>query len=164
MSYGQFCPIAKALEMLGERWTLLLVRELVMGSTRFNELQKGLRLMSPSLLAKRLKQLESDGLVVKRKIHGQKGYEYFATESCMELLPIIEEMGHWGMRWARGRLTEEDYDLDLLMLYLEKAVQPDKLVGTQTVIRFNFNDVAEFPSWWIVVEGDDKDVCVHGRC
>ena len=161
MSYGQFCPISKAMEVLGERWTLLLVRELVMGATRFSEFQRALRQMSPSLLTKRLKQLEDEGLVVKRKIPGQKGYEYFATESCLELLPIIEQIGHWGMRWARHRLTEEDYDLDLLMLYLERSIQPDKLIGSETVIRFNFRDVEEYPSWWIVVEGESKDVCVH---
>ena len=65
------------------------------------------------------------------------------------------------MRWAREQLTEEDYDLELLMLYLERSIEPGNLIGNETVIRFNFNDVKEYPNWWIVVKGDEVDVCVH---
>ncbi|NVK42339.1 MAG: transcriptional regulator [Oceanospirillaceae bacterium] len=161
MTYQQFCPIAKAMDVLGERWTLLLVRELLMGSTRFNEFQRGLRQMSPSLLTKRLASLEEAGLLVRRRIPGQRGYEYFPTDACRELQPLIEQIGHWGMRWAREQMTEGDYDLELLMLYLERSVCPDQLIGNETVIRFNFNDVGEYPNWWIVVSGGDVDVCVH---
>ena len=161
MSYGQFCPVAKAMEVLGEKWTLLIVRELLMGSRRFNEFQRGLSQISPSLLTKRLQSLEQQGLVVRKRIHGQKGYEYFPTESCKELLPLVEQVGHWGMRWARDQMTEDDFDLALLLLYLERSINPEKLVGDETVIRFNFKDVADYPSWWIVVTGQDVDVCVH---
>ena len=161
MEYGQFCPIAKATEMLGEKWTFLIVRELIMGATRFNELQRGLTLISPTLLSKRLESLTSYGLVLKKKIPGQKGYEYFATESCKELMPVIIGLGQWGMRWARSNLTEKDYDVELLMLYLKRSIVPEKLVGTETVIRFKFTDIREYPDWWIVVQGADLDVCVN---
>ena len=161
MEYGQFCPIAKATEILGEKWTFLIVRELIMGATRFNELQRGLTLISPTLLSKRLESLTSNGLVLKKKIPGQKGYEYFATESCKELMPVIISLGQWGMRWARSNLTEKDYDVELLMLYLKRSIVPDKLVGTETVIRFKFTDIKEYPDWWIVVTGKDLDVCVN---
>lgn len=161
MSYNQFCPIAKAMEVLGEKWTLLLVRDLIMGSTRFNEFQRGLSQISPSLLTKRLNSLEENGLIVRKRIPGQRGYEYFPTQSCMELFPVVEQIGIWGMRWAREQMGEDDYDLSLLMLYLERNLQTDKLVGRETVIRFNFTDVEEFPNWWMVVTGDDVDVCVH---
>jgi len=160
MDYGQFCPIAKATEILGEKWTILIVRELVMGGRRFNELQRGLSLISPTLLSKRLDSLEQHGLVLKKKIPGQKGYEYFPTESCQELLPIIRSLGNWGMRWARSNLTEPDYDVELLVLYLKRSIVPEKLVGTETVIRFRFTDIVEFPDWWLVVTGDELDLCV----
>ncbi len=161
MSFKQFCPISKAMEVVGEKWTMLIVRELVMGTSRFNDFQRALSQISPTLLTKRLNQLAEDGLVVKRRIHGQKGYEYFATEACKELFPIIEQLGIWGMRWVRHKMTDDDYDLNLLMLYLERSIQPEKLIGNETVIRFNFSDVNDFPSWWIVVSGENLDVCVH---
>ena len=113
MEYGQFCPIAKASEILGEKWTVLIVRELIMGATRFNELQRGLCQISPTILTKRLNSLVDYGLVVKKKIPGQQGYEYFPTESCKELLPVIKTLGDWGMRWARNYMTEDDYDVEL---------------------------------------------------
>jgi DNA-binding HxlR family transcriptional regulator len=113
VEYGQFCPVAKATEILGEKWTLLIIRELLMGGTRFNVLQRGLSLISPTILTKRLSSLEAQGLVVKKKIQGQRGYEYFPTASCKELLPIIRQIGDWGMRWARTNLTESDYDVDV---------------------------------------------------
>lgn len=160
MEYGQFCPIAKATEIIGEKWTVLIIRELLMGGTRFNELQRGLSLISPTLLSKRLDSLEQHGLVLKKKIPGQKGYEYFATESCQELLPIIRSMGDWGMRWARSNLTEQDYDVELLMLYLKRSIVTEKLIGKETVIRFRFTDIKEYPDWWLVVQGDELDLCV----
>jgi len=160
MEYGQFCPIAKATEIIGEKWTILIIRELLMGGTRFNELQRGLSLISPTLLSKRLDSLEQHGLVLKKKIPGQKGYEYFATESCQELLPIIRSMGDWGMRWARSNLSENDYDVELLMLYLKRSIVTEKMIGNETVIRFKFTDIKEYPDWWIVVHGDELDVCV----
>ena len=73
MEYGQFCPVAKAMEILGEKWTMLIVRELLMGGTRFNELQRGLSLISPTILTKRLNDLAESGLVIKKKIPGQRG-------------------------------------------------------------------------------------------
>lgn len=161
MEYGQFCPIAKATEIIGEKWTLLIVRELLMGGSRFSELQRGLSLISPTMLSKRLDTLEQYGLLLKKKIPNQKGYEYFPTKSCSELLPIIKTLGDWGMRWARSNLTEKDYDVELLMLYLKRSVNPENLVGNETVIRFKFTDIKDFPDWWMVVKGNEVDLCVN---
>ena len=160
MEYGQFCPIAKASEILGEKWTVLIIRELLMGGTRFNTMQRGLSQISPTILTKRLNSLADYGLVIKKKIPGQQGYEYFPTESCKELLPVIKSLGDWGMRWARNYMTEDDYDVELLMLYLQRSVQPEKLVGNETVIRFRFTDLKELSNWWLIARPDDVDVCV----
>ena len=161
MEYGQFCPIAKASEIIGEKWTLLVVRELLMGGTRFSELQRGLSMISPTMLSKRLDTLEQHGLLMKKKIPNQKGYEYFPTKSCSELLPIIRTLGDWGMRWARSNLTEKDYDVELLMLYLKRSINPENLIGNETVIRFKFTDIKDYPNWWMLVKGNEVDLCVN---
>lgn len=164
MEYGQFCPVAKATEVLGEKWTILVIRELLMGATRFNTLQRGLSMISPTILTKRLNALMEQGLVIKKKIPGQKGYEYFPTESCKELVPIIKGLGDWGMKWARGNLRDSDYDVELLMLYLERSIRVDKLVGKETVIRFKFTDLRTAPDWWIVASDNKVDVCTKDPC
>lgn len=160
MKYGQFCPIAKATEMLGERWSVLIIRELLMGGRRFNELQRGLGDISPALLTARLKSFETEGLVVRRKIGGQRGYEYFPTSACEALLPVVVAMGEWGLCWARDKLTKDDFDIEFLMLYLERSVDPQQLPGDSTVIQFKFKDLAEQSDWWLLIEGSDVDVCI----
>lgn len=161
MKYGQFCPIAKTSEMVGDKWTLLIIRELMMGGTRFNVLQRGLSAISPTILTKRLGQMCDDGLILKKKIPGQKGFEYFLTEAGQELGPILETMGHWGMRWARGAIEDAELDVELLMLYLERSIRPDKLVGSETVIRFKFTDLSEYADWWLLVKGGQVDACLQ---
>ena len=156
MQYGQFCPIAKATEILGEKWTILIVRELLMGGRRFTELQRGLGVISPTILTARLKALEDHGLAAKRRIPGQRGHEYFPTESCQELLPIIMALGEW----AKSNLSDDDYDVELLMLYLERSVLPEKLPGRETVIRFEFTDLKQHRDWWLVIADTRVDVCV----
>jgi len=161
MRYNQFCPIAKGMEVLGEKWTLLIVRELLMGSTHFNDFQKGLPGISPALLTKRLSSMEQEGLVIRKRIAGQRGFEYLPTSACRELSPVLEQIGIWGMHWARRQLEDEDFDLELLMLYLQRSIQPDNLPGDNTVIHFHFTDVQDYADWWLVVKGDEVDVCVH---
>ena len=160
MEYGQFCPIAKATEIVGEKWTVLIIREALMGSTRYSEFQRGLSLISPTMLSKRLDSLVTHGLLMKKKIPAQKGYEYFPTTSCKELLPIISSLGNWGMRWARSNLTKTDYDVELLMLYLQRSVVPENLPGNENVIRFKFADIEDLSEWWLVITGDEVDICV----
>lgn len=164
MQFGQFCPIAKATEILGEKWTILIVREILMGSSRFNELQRGLSMISPAVLTKRLGTLEKYGLIVKKKIQGQKGYEYLPTIAAKELLPIFIDLGHWGMRWTREHLTDIDFDVDFLMLYLQRSIQPEKLPGNKAIIRFQFTDVKANPQWWVLVNGDIIEVCTSDPC
>jgi len=159
VEYGQFCPIAKATEIIGEKWTILIIREILMGGTRFSQLQRGLSMISPAVLTTRLRTLTDAGLIVKKRIPGQRGWEYHPTESCKELLPILLQLGNWGLRWTRDRLTADDYDAGLLMLYLERSIVPTKLIGDETTIRFHFTDLEAKPNWWILVNGQDVDVC-----
>lgn len=160
MKYGQFCPIAKATEILGERWNFLIIRELLMGGRRFNELQRGLGDISPALLAARLKSFETEGLVVRRRISGQRGFEYYPTTACEELLPVLTSLGEWGLCWARHMLTIEDLDVDFLMFYLERSVDPEQLPGSETVIQFKFLDLTDQRDWWILVRDGKVDICV----
>src|SRR5690348_13536221 len=113
--YGQFCPVALAAEVLAERWTPLVVRELLMGSTRFNDLQRGVPRMSSALLARRLRELQFAGIVERHRSEGG-GSEYHLTPAGRELLPVIEKMGLWAQRWLRHKLVDtENLDPDLLM-------------------------------------------------
>ena len=160
MNYGQFCPIAKATEILGERWSVLIVRELLMGARRFNELQRGLGDISPALLTSRLKSFEAEGLVVKRRISGQRGSEYCPTPACDALLPVVIAMGEWGLCWARDKLTGDDFDIEFLMYYLERSIDPAQLPGDHTIIKFKFNDLSEQSDWWLLVDGKEVDICI----
>mgnify|MGYP003646591315 FL=1 len=160
MKYGQFCPIAKATEILGEKWTIMIVREILMGASRFNVMQRGLGDISPALLTNRLKSLEEQGMIVRRKIAGQKGYEYFPTEACQALLPVLVAMGEWGLCWARHNVLDEDFDVDFLMLYLERSIDPSKLIGNESVIQFKFTDLVEQSDYWLLVRDENVDLCL----
>jgi DNA-binding HxlR family transcriptional regulator len=160
MHYGQFCPIAKATEILGEKWTILIERELIMGARRFNELQRGLGDISPALLAARLKSLEAQGMVVRRRISGQRSFEYLPTEACTALMPSLMALGEWGLLWARHNLVDADLDVDFLMFYLERSIDPDKLIGDHSVLRFRFRDLAQQQDFWLLVKGGTVDLCV----
>src|SRR6185437_13741280 len=103
--YGQFCPVALAAEVLAERWTPLVIRELLMGSVRFNDLQRGVPRMSSSLLARRLRDLQFAGVIERRRGAGG-GWEYHPTPAGRELFPLLERMGLWAQRWLRHKLVD----------------------------------------------------------
>lgn len=156
-SYHQFCPVSKAMELLDERWTMLVLREMVSGSRRFNELRRGLPKMSPSLLSKRLSQLSRAGLV-ERRIQGGEMH-YVLTPAGTELQPVIEAIGNWGTRWI-GHLGEEDLDPSLLLWDMHRNVDHAALPKGRIVIHFVFPDVAPGARrWWLVVTEDEVDVC-----
>ncbi|MHA6669524.1 winged helix-turn-helix transcriptional regulator [Homoserinimonas sp. A447] len=156
-TYGQFCPVAKAMDLLDERWTLLVVRELVAGSTHFNDLRRGLPKMSPALLSKRLRTLERGGVIRRRERSGRISYEL--TESGHELKVAIEALGVWGMRWI-SELGEEELDPHLLMWDMRRRVPIDAWPRTRTILHFAFDDMpAREARWWIVVADGHADVC-----
>jgi DNA-binding HxlR family transcriptional regulator len=159
--YGQFCPIAKATELLGERWTLLVIRELMLGTRRYSDFQRALSRISPTLLTKRLRQLEQAGILIRKQKAGAKGSEYYLTPAGKELSPVIEHMAIWGMRWARGQLTNEELDVEFLMWDIQRRIDTDKLPDGETVLCFIFSDLEQYRNWWLVIEDGETDVCTE---
>ena len=160
-SYGQFCPVAKASDILGERWTMLILRELLLGTTRFNDLQRGLSRISPTLLSKRLKQLEEKSLLVRKRTPGQDRYEYQLTACGRELEPVIEQLAVWGMRWAHGHMTDDELDVEFLMWDLQRRVRTDQLPNGETVLCFIFDELEKFKTWWLVAREGEVDLCTE---
>ena len=159
--YGQFCPVAKAAEILGERWTPLVLRELICGSTRFSELRRGVPLMSPSLLSKRLKTLERAGVIERRSEAQSGGVEYRLTEAGEELRPVIEQLGVWGKRWTRSGLESGDLDPGLLMWDIHRRVDIGKVPAGRTVVAFELLDVFNsMRRWWLVLDPGGVDLCL----
>jgi DNA-binding HxlR family transcriptional regulator len=159
--YGQFCPVAKATEIVGERWTLLIVRELMLGTCRFNDFQRALSRISPTLLNQRLKSLEAQGIVIKKKKSGRQGYEYRLSASGKELAPLVETLAIWGMRWARGQMTDAELDVEFLMWDLQRRLQTEHLPGGETIICFIFAELGSLKNWWMVVNEDNVDLCTQ---
>jgi DNA-binding HxlR family transcriptional regulator len=156
-SYSQFCPVAKAMELLDERWTLLVVRELVIGSEHFNQLRRGLPRMSPTLLSRRLQQLVRAGVITRDETDGEVRYRL--TEAGEELRPVVEALGTWGTRWIPD-LADPDLDPKLLLWDMHRNVDHERVPARRTVLAFEFDDVApELARWWLVISSGDVDVC-----
>lgn len=158
--YGQFCPVALAATILAERWMPLVIRELLCGSVRFNDLQRGVPRMSSALLAQRLKQLQFAGIAERRR--GENGFEYHLTPAGRELFPVIREMGLWSQRWLRHDLVDtENLDSDLLMWDIRRNVlgqAPPR--ASRYVAEFRLSGVpVNRRSYWLVFESDSVDLC-----
>lgn len=159
--YGQFCPLAMAAEVFAERWTPLVLRELLYGHTRFNELKRGVPLMSPSLLSQRLKQLQFAGLVEKTRAP-DGGPEYRLTEAGRQLRPVVEGLAAWGLRWLQHQTPARNLDVSLLMWDMRRNLRRDVVTGDRrAVVEFVFAGV---PSpkriWWLVFDEGDVDLCI----
>jgi DNA-binding HxlR family transcriptional regulator len=142
--YNQFCPVAMAAEVLGARWTLLLLRELLAGSTRFNDLRRGVPRMSPALLSKRLKDLETAGIVTRCKASGGPDFfEYRLTDAGRDLRKVIEAVGVWGQRWVETEATLENLDPELLMWDMRRNIDPKPMPRRRTTIQIIFKDLAK---------------------
>jgi DNA-binding HxlR family transcriptional regulator len=157
-SYGQFCTVARGAEVLCERWTPLVVRELLCGSRRFNDLRRGVPRMSTSLLAQRLQRLEEFGIV--RRVAVGKVWEYSLTPAGEELRPIVMALGHWGARWIGSRLRDEQLDAGLLMWDMRRFACIPEFPPRPVVIKFQFRDARPGErAWWLVVEDGVADLC-----
>ena len=158
--YGQFCPVAMAAEVLCQRWTVLILRELLAGSTRFNALRRGLPRMSPSLLSKRLGELEGAGVVTRRHDPRTDTPVYELSKAGRELMPVVTAMGHWGQKWLESQLSLKNLDPSLLMWDMRRNLDPEPLPPRRVTIRFQYPEVR--PSqrhWWLVVEDEAVDLC-----
>jgi DNA-binding HxlR family transcriptional regulator len=159
-SYGQFCPVAMAAEVVCTRWTALILRELLCGTTRFNDLRRGVPLMSPTLLSKRLKELEEVGVIVAVPT-GQSGVvEYKMTEAGEDLRPVVMSLGIWGQRWVESSLSLKNLDPSLLMWDMRRSLDLTPLPPKRTTIHFMFPElVSAKRSWWLVIDGGKVDLC-----
>jgi len=157
--YGQFCTVARSAEVLGELWTPLVVREILCGSHRFNDIRRGVPRMSQTLLAKRLRKLEEARVIERRR--GAGGWEYHPTQAGEDLRPIVVAMGHWGARWIGSRLGKEQLDAGFLMWDIRRFARLDAFPKQRrTVVHFRFRDGrAGERAWWLVVENDAADLC-----
>lgn len=159
-SYGQFCPVAQAAEVLTERWTLLVVRELLMGSTRFNELQRGVPRMSSSLLSKRLRELERAGLIVREPLRGERGNAYRLTPAGEALGPLVVALGTWSRDHLKREISAEEADPALLMWDMRRSIQVERLPQDPLVTFFRYRDAEDGKrAWWLVAQGDGADIC-----
>lgn len=157
--YGQFCTVARGAEVFGELWTPLVVRELLCGSRRFNDIRRGVPRMSQTLLTKRLRKLETLGIVERRQVAG--AWEYHVTAAGEELRPIVVGLGHWGARWIGSRLRGDQLDAGFLMWDIRRFARLDRFPApARVVIHFRFTDApARERAWWLVVEGGTADLC-----
>ncbi len=158
--YGQFCPISLSAELLCERWTLLVVRELTAGSTRFNEIRRGVPGIAPSLLTQRLRTLEDAGIVSREERSEQRSARYVLTRAGRELKPLLDLMGRWGMRWTREP-GPEDLDPSLLVWSIHRGLDLEAIPREECVVRFRFDDApVGKQQYWILRDGDDVDMCL----
>ncbi len=155
--YGQHCPVAKAAEVFDQRWTLLVLRELVTGSVRFNDIHRGVPRMSRTLLSKRLTELGRVGVVDRRR--DEQGPIYVLTGAGEELAPVLAAIGEWGVRWLSS-LSEDDMDPVVLLWEMQRGIARDALPAGQTVVELHFPDGPEgLRRWWLVMSADEVDVC-----
>jgi DNA-binding HxlR family transcriptional regulator len=157
--YGQFCPVAMAAEVLSERWVPLVLRELMYGSSRFNEIARGVPLMSRALLTTRLRELESAGIVRK----AEAGYRL--TDAGDALRPIVEQMGMWAQQWRTGALADDDLDDKLLMWSLRRSLRLPPEMGHRVLLRFDFHGLPRSArvarrSWWLLAQQGEVEICV----
>ncbi len=156
---GQFCTVARGAEVLCERWTPLVVRELMCGSTQFNEIRRGVPRLSPTLLSKRLRSLEEFGVVTR--VDEGRASSYHLTPAGEELCPIVMAIGHWGARWIGSRLTPGQLDVGFLMWDVRRFARLDEFPeNRRVVLQFVFPDARPRErQWWLVVEDQVADLC-----
>ncbi|MEA2002638.1 MAG: winged helix-turn-helix transcriptional regulator [Actinomycetota bacterium] len=157
-SYGQYCPISKGAELLGDRWTLLIIREMLFGPLRFTEIEQGLPGISRSVLASRLRRLQRDGVIERTEEGG--GYRF--TPAGESLRPVVQAIGDWVATWVMQDPQPAELDPELLMLFISRHVRHEKLPPGKTVVAFNFAD--DRRRFWLTMERHDSSVCLEDPC
>jgi DNA-binding HxlR family transcriptional regulator len=158
-AYGQFCPVALGAEIFAERWTPLILRELLSGGRRFSDIHRGVPRISKNLLTQRLHALQRSGIIQQLPAPGGHGQEYSLTVGGRELGAVIESLGTWGYRWACKDLTDEDLDPDFLMWTLRKLVRLDALPDQRVVLLFRFRGYRT-RLYWLMLKRPEVDLCL----
>jgi DNA-binding HxlR family transcriptional regulator len=154
--YGQFCAIARAQELLGGRWTMLVVREILCGSRRFNDIRRGIPRISRTVLSERLSELSLAGAISKRD--GAHGPEYELTEAGRELFDIIKAQAIWGQRWLPRHAHAEDLDLDPVLVDMQRRVTIAALPTQPIVVRF---EIARQKPRFLLLRPDEVSLCAE---
>jgi DNA-binding HxlR family transcriptional regulator len=157
--YGQYCPVARAAEIFADRWTVLIVRELLADVSHFNELERGLPHMSRTLLAERLRRLERSGVVKRRVASRGKRIEYRLTPAGRDLQRVVDVFGEWGARWAFGEPRQSELDPIVLLWWMRRRVCMDNIPRRRVVIQFDFRG-GPTQSYWLLIEPPDVSVCL----
>lgn len=157
--YGEACPISRASSILCERWTLQIVREMLLGASRFSEFQRYMPRISPSLLNARLKLLEEADIVVKRRIPEKRGHEYKLTPAGKALAPVLTEIGKWGMRWVHEGIADDELDAVVLLREIAVLLNADELPGGDYVLQFTFTDLDEGATRFVLLQRGGREVC-----
>lgn len=159
--YGEACPISRACSVLCERWTLQIIREMMLGATRFSEFQKYLPKISPSLLNSRLRLLVDHGIIVRKRIPEKRGFEYQLSPSGKALAPVLMELGKWGMNWVYDGLDDDQLDAVVLLRDIAVLVKTENLPAGDTVLQFTFTDLDESSKRYVLIREDKREVCVE---
>jgi DNA-binding HxlR family transcriptional regulator len=157
--YQQYCPVARASQIVADRWTPLILRELILGSHRFNDIERGLPGISRSLLSSRLRELEDSGVIERLPRPQSKVAEYHLSEAGRDLRTVIEALGAWGVRWAFGDPTLEELDAGLLVWKIHQRIDREQLPDTRTVVEFDFTG-PKGRRVWLLLDRREISVCV----
>jgi DNA-binding HxlR family transcriptional regulator len=164
-SYGQFCPVAAASQVFAERWTPIILRELLSGASRFNDIRHGMPLISRTLLAQRLRELQDAGVVESHPLPGGRGREYRLTKAGEEFREIVDRLGEWGQRWASWQFGPDNLEVSLLMWAMRHRVAVDRLPARRVVVRFDYHGVPARwraqRTWWLVLDRAGIDLCIQ---
>jgi DNA-binding HxlR family transcriptional regulator len=159
-TYGQYCPLALAAELLCQRWTILIISRLIDGSETYNEIHRGVPKISPSMLSTRLSELEHAGLLKRRKMRSEDRYRYQPTEAALELAELIDNMAIWGQRWSRD-MDMDDLDPAFLAWSMSLRMDTDAMPEGRTVVEFEFSGTpTEFRRFWLVNNDGKVDMCL----
>ena len=162
--YGQFCPVAVASEVFAERWTPLILRELFCGSHRFNDIRRGLPLISRTLLAQRLRELEDAGVLESRPLPGGRGRDYRLTKAGEEFREVVDGLGAWGQRWVHRQFDPENLDVGVLMWNVRRGINVERLPAERVVVRFDFRGLSAhykgMRTWWLILKSAEVDLCL----
>ena len=162
--YGQFCPIAVACETFAERWTPLILREVLAGARRFNEIRHGLPTISRTLLCQRLRELEDAGIISSQPLAHGRGRDYRPTRAAEEFRQVLDRLGEWGQRWGTTQFDPDNLDLKLLMWNVRRRIDVERLPDRRVVVRFDFRAFPArcrgFKTCWLLLEREGIDVCL----